>query len=345
MKHLSNEQLNNYAERKLSVKEMLDADRHLALCDACRINLANLKHTSLSSLVNNFREAADTKTLHLTYEELSGYVKKNLDVVEREIVESHAENCHRCAKELKDLQAFVLTLNEEKKTEAQKSFLQMLLAKIGLSTKAGLSFGLPQLAAVMGVIVMFTGAAFLFVLYSSRSNQQPDSNQNRIVQNRAPNPNFNKPTPKPSPKTSPTAPPANNNKNSNEEPKQKPPVKVKVAEPQSTVATFILTPGIARDGKGKKMVIKKNIKTVRLVVGVAGSSHKNYKAVLRTAEGTTVFLSQSLKAVVGKTGKSFTMSIPAKRLESGDYLLVINGITVEEIDEQLNVYQLRVMKK
>jgi hypothetical protein len=120
----------------------------------------------------------------------------------------------------------------------------------------------------------------------------------------------------------------------------------KTKKPQSTVATFILTPSNTRSGgDGKKMVIKKKIKTVRLVVGVADSDHKKYKAVLRTAEGSTVFLGKSLKAVVKKTGKAFVMSIPAKRLQSGDYLLVVNGINTEGGDEPLSVYQLRVMKQ
>ena len=47
---------------------------------------------------------------HITYESLESYVDNSIDCIDREIVETHLEDCSLCKNEFQDLKAFVVTL-------------------------------------------------------------------------------------------------------------------------------------------------------------------------------------------------------------------------------------------
>ena len=101
--HLSQSQLAGYTSRTLDADELLAVDRHLAWCDAC--------HKRLTSPVANLALSPSFQSgeepFHLDYDQnLEPYVDGKANETDREIVDSHVEQCSQCADELRDLLAF-----------------------------------------------------------------------------------------------------------------------------------------------------------------------------------------------------------------------------------------------
>jgi anti-sigma factor RsiW len=100
--HLTEDQLKGYESGAMTASALLDADRHLAECAACRYELRRtVAAPALPELVQGMAEP-----VHLTYEQMSGHVDASLTEAERDLVEKHTSICRRCAKELAELQAF-----------------------------------------------------------------------------------------------------------------------------------------------------------------------------------------------------------------------------------------------
>jgi hypothetical protein len=106
--HLTSSLLEQYRKGSLPSAELLAADDHLAACAHCR-ELAS----RADAVKKNFRAlAAELHALepegaeHLSYERLAALVRREMDEVEREIVESHLAICGECAGDVRDLSAF-----------------------------------------------------------------------------------------------------------------------------------------------------------------------------------------------------------------------------------------------
>ena len=76
MAHLTQEELKGYEAGTLAASALVDADRHLAECAACRYELrrATGAAPALPSFVVEMAEP-----VHLTYEEMSAYVDAKVD--------------------------------------------------------------------------------------------------------------------------------------------------------------------------------------------------------------------------------------------------------------------------
>jgi anti-sigma factor RsiW len=105
--HLSAEHVARYGRRATSPAELLAVDDHVATCETCRQRLSETHdlQAALRSLRADLAEAK-TKPEHLSYEQLAAYLDDQLNDVDREIVDAHAEICSQCAAELHDLKAF-----------------------------------------------------------------------------------------------------------------------------------------------------------------------------------------------------------------------------------------------
>lgn len=104
--HLSEEELVRYCGRRMPPAELLAADNHLTLCDACyaRMGKAQELDEKLMTAGQAFHEAAaNHEVTHLTYEQLAALVDDQLNEIDREIATSHLELCARCETELNDL--------------------------------------------------------------------------------------------------------------------------------------------------------------------------------------------------------------------------------------------------
>jgi hypothetical protein len=108
--HLSDEDLNNYRQYKLSGQMLLKADLHITECDDCRKRLRELAAVSSNIFVRNlreeFRESARLEEDHVPYEQLESLIDAKLDPVNLEIVQSHLEVCGQCRDEADELRTF-----------------------------------------------------------------------------------------------------------------------------------------------------------------------------------------------------------------------------------------------
>lgn len=103
--HLSAPLIEQYRERALRPAELLEADDHLAGCEACRQRLDDDQRVQAAGRSLR-RDLMTTGLTHINYEELVSYLEGGLDQTDREIVDSHLKLCEQCSSELDGLRAF-----------------------------------------------------------------------------------------------------------------------------------------------------------------------------------------------------------------------------------------------
>src|SRR5262245_43889967 len=101
-RHLSPTTMEMFAARQLAPKELLEAARHMAICEECRANLGETQR--LRTGAQFIRDDLRRESLsHLNYEQLEGYVNESLDAVERDIITNHLAYCETCTTEVEEL--------------------------------------------------------------------------------------------------------------------------------------------------------------------------------------------------------------------------------------------------
>ena len=109
MNHLSAQLMLRYRSRSLTPAELLTLDRHLTDCERCRASLALAVNIAAPDEVKGVVLAEATAELsHLSHpalKELRDYLAQRLDAVDRELCESHLEDCSACAAQLTQLRA------------------------------------------------------------------------------------------------------------------------------------------------------------------------------------------------------------------------------------------------
>ena len=130
MTHLSEEDIVRYRSRRMPPADLLAADAHLSLCDACHgrvIDWSKLNEKEAAAS-RAFDPAARSEVTHLTYDQLAGLLDDELGEIDREIAESHLDLCSLCATELNELRDFRSTMTSpakeyerEKKQSSKKS--------------------------------------------------------------------------------------------------------------------------------------------------------------------------------------------------------------------------------
>jgi anti-sigma factor RsiW len=112
--HLTQNQVENYCQQKLSVTELLSVSDHLGACRACRqqIESALGGDTAFFALQSEvFGEAAEILSSpaaapHPAFEQMAEYVDGRLAGEELQIVKDHLASCERCTAAVSDLRAF-----------------------------------------------------------------------------------------------------------------------------------------------------------------------------------------------------------------------------------------------
>lgn len=103
----------------------------------------------------------------------------------------------------------------------------------------------------------------------------------------------------------------------------------------TTLLSFLLTPGLSRDiDSTKRLTIPSGTTQVRLQLRLKRPGHyQSYQAVLQTLDGVNLW-SRNLPHSAGQV---VTLTMPAKLVLPGDYVVVLKGKTasgqMEEIDE------------
>lgn len=104
--HLSPEQQTRYcAGAIVNAQELQEIDSHLASCVSCRDALFHALRENTGTLRRSLLPARDESHC-LDDEMMSGYVRGQLDAIDREVVEAHIALCPRCAEDVASLQAF-----------------------------------------------------------------------------------------------------------------------------------------------------------------------------------------------------------------------------------------------
>ncbi len=200
-----------------------------------------------------------------------------------------------------------------------------------------------------GLILLFVCGAIVFYL----SNSSIDNRQIAVVKvTNTPIEPANPPIQNPAPETqTPTASTTENTAvpnretNRNIDAPQKNQTLQKTAptpktggQNQSALAIFTLLPGTLRD-EGEQFItvapLTKNLE-LRLKLPEDAGNYQIYRAVVKTAEGESVFTSPN--------SKSTNFTIPAAKLENRTYLIFLEGKNAENEFESVTEYSFRVRR-
>ncbi len=102
LKHLLIEDINKYLNGQMKPTELLKADDHLAVCDECFQQIADLG-VARKAAEFDFLRSSPEESEHLSYEQLKDYVNENPDDIEREMTDVHLQVCLDCRRDLDGL--------------------------------------------------------------------------------------------------------------------------------------------------------------------------------------------------------------------------------------------------
>lgn len=154
--HLNEEWIRRYQSKSLAAGELQAAGRHLKDCGTCRrVLLAQMGPMRLPEELADLPEA-----LHLSYEQITGYIDGQLAGKDREVVEAHTFICENCRREVADLgklEARLAVPAAEAKPSVPKLSLWERMTQAfrapGAMPKFGVAFG----AIVAGIFLLFPG--------------------------------------------------------------------------------------------------------------------------------------------------------------------------------------------
>lgn len=102
--HLTDAELQAFAEGRLRTDDLIRADDHLAACADCRSRGAALNDLARAS--DAVDAALSAKTPHLSDEEIQLMVRGPLEPPHRERLESHLRSCDTCSRQVDDLRSW-----------------------------------------------------------------------------------------------------------------------------------------------------------------------------------------------------------------------------------------------
>src|SRR5215471_14666057 len=110
--HLANADIERYRARTLPAEELLAATEHVFACDVCHRRLSGAKglERAYRFLKNELQTAAMEHSEHLRFEQVVAYASDQLEESDREILETHIEECADCDAEVADIRLFRATL-------------------------------------------------------------------------------------------------------------------------------------------------------------------------------------------------------------------------------------------
>lgn len=115
----------------------------------------------------------------------------------------------------------------------------------------------------------------------------------------------------------------------------------------STVASFILMPGITRGrDEPERLVIPKGIRRVEFKLDLEGEEkHNSFRVELRTTGGNLMWSQVIRSASETASGKTVAVRLPASILINGEYEITLLGSTGAEAFETVYYYYFIAMKR
>src|SRR5262245_37113598 len=99
VEHLTQKQIEDYSEHRLTAAELLNVSDHLGECEACRrISEAGTNGDAAFFVMREETLGADGElTMHLSAEQAAEYVDRNLSGEVLQMVDDHLASCQSCA--------------------------------------------------------------------------------------------------------------------------------------------------------------------------------------------------------------------------------------------------------
>jgi hypothetical protein len=113
----------------------------------------------------------------------------------------------------------------------------------------------------------------------------------------------------------------------------------------SRSVSLALTVGGVRGGSSGQvptLVLASDTTQVHLLLNLKESGYPTYRATLQTIGGVEVFRQTNLKP---RRSPSFTFTVPANKLQSGEYVFTLTGVSADGETENLSKSLFRVEKK
>lgn len=113
------------------------------------------------------------------------------------------------------------------------------------------------------------------------------------------------------------------------------------------VISFLLSPMLMRSGgEAQQLKISKETELVLLQMKIQERDARVFQVDLRTVEGIQIWSKGSIKArLQTKSGSLVSVSIPARKLAGGDYILTLSANDGANGTEEMNRYFVRVVRE
>jgi anti-sigma factor RsiW len=362
--HLSTQLMERYCQRKISGMDLATIDEHLTGCAECRQRLSERKRldATYQALLNDLRAAVSEKEEdHLSDEQLSAYIAGELAVDEHRSAEAHLKACSSCAWQAGELREYAATIPPYKTYQPPLSAWEKLQARWQRSENAqaaepvfkereSIDFSLapasapgpssaqrpPARRGFSFRLLMASAAALAsIVLVATIAWQLLKSEQPTEVAQQ-PTPTTPQPivTPRPTlgatPETSPQP-----------------------TQTRSSPVFAVFLSSLARGSeKAEKFEIRLQPDAAEAQIRIdqladadpSGNKFESYTATLETNDGRIIWRQARLRARAGPSGNSVTVRIPASKLNNGEYILSLYGITAEGDEKRVGDCKLNVTK-
>jgi anti-sigma factor RsiW len=104
--HLSQNQIEDYSQQRLSAAELLTASDHLGECEACRRMIQSASNEDSAFFALHTQIFGEDAGKHLTPQQTAAYVDKDLAGESMQMVVDHLGTCEECSLAVEDLHAF-----------------------------------------------------------------------------------------------------------------------------------------------------------------------------------------------------------------------------------------------
>jgi anti-sigma factor RsiW len=124
------------------------------------------------------------------------------------------------------------------------------------------------------------------------------------------------------------------------------PSQIRQPEPRS-VALALTVGGVRGGGNGQTptLIIPADANQARLLLNLKENDYPSYNASLQRVAGAEIFSQRGVRPARVKTGASFVFTVPAGKLESGDYVLTLRGVNPDGEVDELSKSLFRVVKR
>src|SRR5215207_2056492 len=201
--HMTARRVERYGRRALSPLELIETDAHLASCVTCRQLLSEKEEAgaAIQHLRAGLRAEETAELEHPSHVQLAAHADRQLDEVERELIDGHLLLCSECAGVMHDLQGFLeMPLPapdeagagyqaEERRAQSRKSLLQSFLS----SWRSYTEWMPLRAVGATAALLLFVGAGAV-VWYRTREDTAEGTRVARVspppVADASPQPTF-----------------------------------------------------------------------------------------------------------------------------------------------------------